>query len=347
MKLFSIAAIAALANAASVDLSKRADALDVKLELTGNTAVRAKITNTGSEAIKVLKTGSFLSKVPVEKATIFASGSDKVEFQGVKLRVDTTSPIAEDDFQVIQAGQTIEAAWDIAEVHDLSAGGAFDVVAAGNLNTAALDSTEISGIVSYSSNTVSAKVDGKAAAAVRRSFKRSAVQSDCTGSRRTSTTTALSNCAALARAASSAASSNTAKVQEYFKSTSSSTISTLQTVFNRIATECGSTTSGASRTYCTDSYGYCTSNVLAYTIPSLSLITNCNLYHTALPALTRTCHAQDQATTTLHEATHLTQVKGTDDHGYGYAAATRLSTSQALDNADSYALFSNAIYVGC
>ncbi|KAF2013846.1 metallo proteinase [Aaosphaeria arxii CBS 175.79] len=346
MKFFTLTALIALANAASIDLSKRSDGLEVKLESTGNSAVKAKITNTGSESVKILKTGSFLSKVPVEKATIF-SGSEKVEFQGVKLRVDITSPIAENDFQIIKAGETIEASWDVAEVHDLSKGGAFDVVVSGNLNTAAVDSTEITGVLSYNSNTVSIDVDGNEAASVRHNFKRSAVQSDCTSSKRTSTVNALSNCASLARAASAAASSNTAKVQEYFKSTSSSTISTLQTVFNRVVSECSSTTSGVSKTYCVDNYGYCSSNVLAYTIPSLSLITNCNLYFSALPALSRTCHAQDQATTTLHEVTHLSQIKGTDDLGYGYAAATRLSTASALNNADSYALFANAIYVGC
>jgi len=43
---------------------------------------------------------------------------------------------------------------------------------------------------------------------------------------------------------------------------------------------------------------------LAYTIPSTNEIVNCPLYYSALPALTSTCHAQDQATTTLHEMTH-------------------------------------------
>ncbi|KAF2644800.1 metallo proteinase [Massarina eburnea CBS 473.64] len=346
MKFLSLVALVALAQAASVDLAKRAGALDVKLEMTGNTAVKAKITNTGSEALKVLKTGSFLGEIPTEKVAVY-QGTNKVEFGGVKLRFSTTTPIAEEDFQVIEAGQTVEAAWDIAEVHDLAAGGAFDVVAAGTLNTAAIDSTEITGVVSYSSNIVSTKVDGEAAAAVRRGWKRSAVQSDCTSSKKTSSVNALANCATLARAASTAAGTNTAKVNEYFKSTSSSTISTLQSVLNKVVTECSSSTSGVSKTYCVDNYGYCKSNVLAYTIPSYSLITNCNLYFTALPALTKSCHAQDQATTTLHEVTHLSQIKGTDDLGYGYSAATQLSTSNALNNADSYALFANAIYAGC
>ncbi|CAI6340145.1 unnamed protein product [Periconia digitata] len=345
MKFLSLAALVSLANAVSVDLAKRDSPLDVKLEMTGNTAVKAKITNTGSEALKVLKVGSFLDSTPVEKVSVF-QGSDKVAFDGIKLRI-TTENLSEDAFQIIGAGETVETSFDIAKLHDLKAGGAFDVTAVGTLSVAAADSTQISDAVSYSSNTISAQIDGAVADAVRRSWKRSAVQSDCTGAKRTSTVNALANCRTLALAAASAAGSNTAKVNEYFKSTSSSTISTVQSVFNKAASECGSSTGGASKTYCTDPYAACGSNVLAYTAPSLSIINNCPLYFSAIPALTKSCHAQDQATTTLHESTHLTQVKGTDDLGYGYTAATRLSSSQALNNADSYALFANAIYAGC
>lgn len=345
MKVLSLAALIALANASVV--TKRASPLDVKLEVSSNTEVKAAITNTGSEAIKVFKTGSIFGQHATEKAQVF-QGSSKVDFAGIKVRV-TTANIPEDSFQVIAPGETVETSFDVAELHDLSAGGAFDIASAGVFSTAAIDSTEISGAVEYTSNTVTATIDGAEAEKVRRDFiKRSAVQADCTGTKKTSTVTALSNCAALARAASSAAASNTAKVSEYFKSTTSSTISTLQSVFNKVATECGSSTSGVSKTYCTDVYGNgCASNVLAYTLPSGSYIVNCPLYFSALPALTKSCHAQDQATTTLHEVTHLSQIKGTDDLGYGYAAATRLSTSSALNNADSYALFANAIYAGC
>jgi deuterolysin len=55
------------------------------------------------------------------------------------------------------------------------------------------------------------------------------------------------------------------------------------------------------------------------------------------------CHAQDQATTTLHEFTHAPGVysPGTEDNGYGYDAATALSADAALNNADSYALYAN------
>lgn len=272
--------------------------------------------------------------------------AERVAFDGIRVRVQTTG-LAEDSFRTIAPGEAVEARWDPAEVHDLSAGGTFELVAEGSFLTADLGGTEITGALAYGSNTLAAAVgDGAAAAAVRRAFheeaRRSAVQSDCTGAKRTATVAALSSCRALAAQASTAASSGAAaKVAEYFKSSTAATRSSVAAVFARVAGECGSSTSGASDTYCSDVYSSCRANVLAYTLPSRSYVVNCNLYFTALSALSSSCHAQDQATTTLHEMTHLSQVAGTDDLGYGYSAATSLSSSQALNNADSYALFAN------
>ncbi|KAI0968204.1 neutral protease 2-like protein [Xylaria arbuscula] len=341
--LGNIALLASLASAAS--MGKRAAPLDVQIEQVGNSGVKATITNTGVGDLKVLKTGTILDSAPVEKVQVF-HGSNKLDFEGIRLRLMTNTAFAEEAFQTIPAGQTIEVSFDAAELHDLTATGEYDFVANGVLSYTAADSNEIAGAVPYSSNTLTAKVNGAEAAEVRTSFvKRTAVQSDCTGTKLTSSRNAVTNCRSFAAAASSAALTNSAKVNEYFKSTSVG--STVAGVFAKVASECGSTSSGASRTYCSDIYGACSSNVLAYTLPSASYIVNCPLYFSALSAITSTCHGQDQATTTLHETTHLTSVKGTQDLGYGYSAATRLSSSQALNNADSYALFANAIHVGC
>ena len=38
---------------------------------------------------------------------------------------------------------------------------------------------------------------------------------------------------------------------------------------------------------------------------------------------------------------------GTEDYAYGYSAQMQLDASEAVMNADSYAMFANAIYVGC
>lgn len=354
--LASVSVLASLAGAASIDMGKRADSpLEVKLELVGNTEVKASITNNGEVELKLFKTGSILDEVPVEKVGVFQA-NNKLPFEGIKLRALTTG-LAEDAFATVGAGETVTATFDVALTHDLSAGGATDLVAEGAIAYAAPNSTEIAGALTYASNVLSAtEVDGAAAAAVHASFldvvgkhKRSVVQSDCTGTRLTAIRAAESSCASLARAAGTAASSGSAaKVEEYFKSSTSSVRSTVSAVFGRVATECGSTTSGVADYYCSDVYGACSSGVLAYTLPSQSFMVNCPLYFTALPALSRTCHAQDQATTNLHESTHLTQIAGTDDYGtYGYSGVRGLTAAQNLRHADTYTLFANAIYVGC
>lgn len=52
------------------------------------------------------------------------------------------------------------------------------------------------------------------------------------------------------------------------------------------------------------------------------------------------------ATTTLHEYTHAPGVysPGTDDNAYGYSASVALSSSKAVLNADSYALYANGMW---
>lgn len=87
--------------------------------------------------------------------------------------------------------------------------------------------------------------------------------------------------------------------------------------------------------------------MLAYTQPSRSLMAYCDLFWEDLPALTTGCHRQDQATTIIHETTHLREIAGTQDLGYGYDNIRKLSTRDSLNNADSYAMFANAIYSGC
>jgi hypothetical protein len=48
----------------------------------------------------------------------------------------------------------------------------------------------------------------------------------------------------------------------------------------------------------------------------------------------------------LHEETHAPGVysPGTEDNGYGYSAATSLSSYDAVLNADSYALYANGMF---
>ncbi|KAK7977228.1 Neutral protease 2-like [Apiospora saccharicola] len=374
MKFFAtVTLLASAASAAVLDVTKRDVPLAVTLEKTGNTQVKATVVNNGKDAIKVFKTGTFLDSAAVEKVDVFQGckstplkhtypyqqnerlthptpePAEKVAFDGLRLRV-ATSGLPEEAFSVIAPGASVEATFDIAHLHDLSQGGAYDVVSTSGFLTAALNSTVLDGVVPYSSNTLKAEVDGTQAAEARASFlgRRTSIQSDCTGSKGSAIRSALSNCASAARTAASTARSSSSKMTEYFKSSSSSTVSTVANVFTKVASECGSTSGGYSRLYCSDVYGACSSGVLAYTLPSSSYMAYCNLFFSALSGVSRTCHDQDQASTVLHEATHLTQIKGTSDYnGYGYSYVRSLSASQNLNHADTYALFAQSIYAGC
>jgi deuterolysin len=258
-----------------------------------------------------------------------------------------TDLLDEDAFETLPAGEAVEVTFDVAETHDLQAGGAFDIVSSGAISYAEAGSTSLAGAIPFTSNRISASVDGKAANSVRMAFhrraKRQILQADCTGVRANQTTAAIANCAMMAgKAQTAAATGPAAKLEEYFRSSTNATRTTVETVFRKIVAECGAPSAGVSRYYCTDVYQSCLNGVLAYTMPSRSFMVNCPLYFRALPALSPQCHAQDQSGTTLHETTHLTQIKGTEDYGvYGYRGIRQLSSRQALNHADSYALFAN------
>ncbi|RYP76372.1 hypothetical protein DL771_001811 [Monosporascus sp. 5C6A] len=363
MKLLaSLPYLAALANAAAVELGERAASspLDVKIEMVGNSQIKASITNTGDSALRVFKTGSILDSRPIEKVKV-SHGADKVPFSGMRVYVEPSLADAEEDFQTIAAGETVEVQWDAAEVHDLSGGGAFDFAAAGALKyTYAMDSNdttimEIAGAAVYQSNVVTAhKVDGAAAASVRHAFhrktKRTTVQADCDSAQRSVLEDALKRCQAYADGGFVAAwTGGDAKMEEYFKSSSGLTRNTVMDVLLRVASECGSGTEGVSRTHCADIWpgGNCNGGVVAYTVPWESYIVYCSSWYD-YPATTGDCHGVDRPFIMLHETTHLAEVKGTDDYGcYGYDCMRSLSPDQNINHADTYALFANAIAVGC
>lgn len=334
---------------AVIDLEKRAD-VAVTLSSAGGSVVKASIKNNAGSTFKFLKSGTFLDTAPVEKATVFKDGT-ALPFKGILKRVLTTD-LSEDAFASLAPGATLESTFELAAVTDLSAGGAFEVVSEMAVPLAKAGSTQLSGDkLVFRSNTLKIDVDGAAASHVKPAVGQPlTVVTSCSTSNGNTLRSALSNAVTLSNnAANAAASGSAAKFQEYFKTTTTSARNTVAARFRAVAREAGSTTGGNTRYYCTDPYGYCSPNVLAYTIPSQNVIANCPIYYSALPLLTRTCHAQDQTTTSLHEFTHApgTYSPGTQDNAYGYQASTALSSSQAILNADSYALYANAIYVGC
>ncbi|PGH28214.1 hypothetical protein AJ80_00104 [Polytolypa hystricis UAMH7299] len=346
----ALAALASSAVGAVLPPSQRRADEPSKLSITltqlSGTQIKAVVKNTGNEDLSLLHLNFFNDKAPIKKASVFGDDGFEVPFSGVRYRTQTDN-LSPDVFTHLAPSESFEDTFDIASTVDLSKGGHIKLLSKGLVSYAIGNETKLSGVLRYKSNELDLDIDGPAAAksfaAMKHIFKRARL-TGCSGSQGTETRTALSNSANLsAKAAEAAANGPAAKVQEYFKSTSASVREQVAARFRAVAAESQSETSGATTYYCSDPYGICTSNVLAYTLINEDIIVNCPIYYTVIPGLSTQCHAQDRATTTLHEFTHAKGVysPGTDDHAYGYQASMALTSAEALDNADSYALFAN------
>ncbi|GKU01252.1 deuterolysin metalloprotease family protein [Fusarium langsethiae] len=357
MKWLAGLAFASMAAAVPLTGGRAPTPLNVELELQGNSKVKAVVTNNGSRNLKLLRLGTFLDEAPVERVQVYSASDfsatavkEPVPFDGVYLSIDT-SMLDDTSFQTILAGESYETSFDIAQFHDLSAGGKFSVLSSGILSYAEENTTELVGSIPFYSNQLDAEVDGPQAFFVRTVFhsKRAQVQSDCNGDRFTVTQAALAQCVSQATAAQQAAANGPAdKMDEYFKRSDAATRATVADVFAKITAACGTIDSGDMRYYCSDVYGACQNGVLAYTVPNGNYMSYCDLYFDRLPATTTNCHGQDKGNTNLHEMTHLNQIKGTSDFGgYGYSFLRSLTAEQNINHADTYALFAQAVSMSC
>jgi deuterolysin len=266
-----------------------------------------------------------------------------VPFEGVTIQLDP-SALSADDFLMLESKGKREFAVETGAFRDLSSGGSFDVFANGVLPYANGTSTELVGALRYDSNRLSISVDGTKAAAARESLaKRTIVDSGCTGDRLTNLRTALSNCQKLASGAATAAAAGDSRLGTFFKSTSTSVRNQVSARMSAVAQDCGTSSPGTT-SYCTDQYSFCSGgSIVAYTLPTLNSITYCPIFFTNTIPITTGCKTFDRGTTILHETTHASSVysPSTQDLAYGYDASVKLSTEQALNNADSYTLFAN------
>ncbi|KAI1910122.1 ammonium transporter [Ophidiomyces ophidiicola] len=343
-----VAVLAALATPAfSFAISRLPQAtrdLDIKLTAISNTRIKAVITNTANRPLNLLKYNNFLDDGPIQKVSILKDGQP-VQFDGMLRRIQMTD-LHPSVFVPLTPGQSIEKEFDIASTADLAAGGTFTISSQGLIPFAEANATTLTGAMAFKTNQLDLEVDGALAASVAKAITalspRTRVDSGCSGAEKNSLLAALKSSASLSQAAARAAQSNPTKLAEYFRNSDSRTVQAVVARFQAVARESSSTTGGSTRYYCKDSMGGCQQNVLAYTLPSQNLVVNCPIYY-RLPPLSRSCHAQDQATTTLHEFTHNPGVYQPfcQDNAYGYENCRRLSAQQALNNADSYALFAN------
>ncbi|KAF1981612.1 putative neutral protease 2 like protein, partial [Aulographum hederae CBS 113979] len=324
-----------------------ASPLSVKLSVAANSVIKAAVTNTGSSALNLFKAGTFLDDAPVQKFDVVQKGAF-VPFEGILKRVGFQN-LTEEAFQLLEPAQTLEYEIDLATVHNLNQGGKIQVSTAGAIPYTRPGSLTLSPEAAvFESNVIDIEIDGALASKVvsvakmMELSKRANMDRDCSGTKRDQTVQALESCATMSGAAAEQAASGSAeKFEEYFKTTSASVRKSVSDRLAAIATECGSTTTGKTSLHCLDVLGACSRGTLAYTLPAFNLVATCDLAFEMLEVTSRRCHAQDLASTMLHEFAHAPGVygPGTQDLGYGYAAAMRLSSTRALNNADSFALY--------
>lgn len=256
----------------------------------------------------------------------------------------------EEAFTTLQAGESFASVVNIAALHAVG-GGDYTVSTKGAIPYAVIGTTELAGSVLYESNVLELTLSEEDTSVVERAVPLDILEkrtrlSRCSGNNDAEHRASLQNVVSLAsQAAGAARSGSAARFQTWFKTTDQTTRNTVAARFEAVSREASTTTSGATTYACVDPYGYCSPNVLAYALPSQNFISNCPIYYD-LPLLSRNCGQQDQTTTALHEFTHTPGVfaPGTQDNAYGTRASQALSAGQALNNADTFALFANCMY---
>ncbi|KAF7432613.1 hypothetical protein PC9H_004555 [Pleurotus ostreatus] len=342
-----------LASAALASPFKRSGGLSVKLsaaavsvESIDDLKLVAEVTNTGSEDVKVLKYGTVLDdKLPTRIFTVTKDGST-VPFTGIKIQLSLAD--ADDTaYTVIPAGQTVTVSHAVAPLFDFASVGAgkftFEPVTTFQVAGAAERVANIDDLTKVDATVSAVDVEVTADVAKREIQARNKRAVDiCTTSSRKSfidarhvsfSTTSLLRLIYFRGASDSL-------YRAYFGATATSRVTS---ILNAVANE----NSGSRTLSCTDSFGACSSGVIAYTVISTTNIYFCSIFfnEVATPSLcsgTSVASRNIRGGTTLHEMTHA--VAGTDDIGYGCSFDQSLSDSQSIANADNFNCFTTQVY---
>ncbi|EEP77157.1 predicted protein [Uncinocarpus reesii 1704] len=351
-RFLALAALLGQALALPIDDFSQSDAgLKVKLTSMGNTRVKAVVTNEGEQEISFLKFNTFFDSAPTQKVQIMKAGS-LIPFSGVDFYFNMANLPAE-AFKTLAPGASAEAEFDIAATADLSPGGSYTVSSAGFLRIAGGNGTAITGRMRYRSNQMKLNVDGDMAAKVQSAVptieKRTRIDGNsCRGNYGQLLSRALQGCSSYAgRAAQAASNGDAQKFQEYFKTNSPQVRQSVAARFQAIVQECSSASNGKTTYLCEDRFRFCQPGLIAYTIPTQSVVANCPSYWKLPPVVNRGLEP-DHGYVVVHEFTHATSIfsPGTEDHGYGYEECRRLNAQQSLSNADNYSLFAAAVSRG-
>ncbi|OJJ64728.1 hypothetical protein ASPSYDRAFT_138625, partial [Aspergillus sydowii CBS 593.65] len=313
---------------------------DVTLESLGDSTVRAAVTNTGNEAVRLVRRGGILDHVATKKVRV-DHGDIEAVFKGAQVKY-IRSHLNDDAFVQLAPNETVTSVFDVADSHDLSDGD-HTAVSNGALEYTTLTDKEKFNTFHYKSNKISFTASDNA----NRLRARSTI--DCSDNEYNSAVkAAISRAGEMAKAgAADARKGASANFKKFFFTESQDALDEVAGRLEAIASEATST--GKMTYYCAPrSRDDCTGNIAAMTYPSDNIVVNCDLYYET-EASSDTCGYLDQGGIALHEFTHATGIysPGTEDIAYGYEEVQSLDTDRALNNADSYAYYGAAIYLQC
>ncbi|KAI0773565.1 Metalloprotease [Fomes fomentarius] len=352
--MFSIALVTlALSGALSFATpAKRTPALEISL--TAPTEVHsiddikltAAVTNTGSEAVKVLKYGTVLDNQFPTRSFFVSKDGIAANFTGIKLQLDLEA-LDDSAYVTLPAGETVVIEHDVAPLFNFEAlgTGTFEFEPVTDFQYIEADAKPNAYQVSAKKVKVNVKGD-----VMKRELKALEKRSrvSCSNSSQSSfISSSYSEGQSLASIAANYISSRGADslFTSYFGTGSTTTV---RNVFTAVANE-----NSSSRTLnCADPYSVCGNGVIAYTAitSTSSNIYYCSIFYNEV-ASSRLCSGTTVASrnirggTTLHELTHA--VSGTTDVGYGCAFDQNLgqtNPSQAARNADNYNCFATQVY---
>ncbi|KAI4525368.1 zincin [Schizophyllum commune Loenen D] len=352
---FKVSSLIALALAGSALATPLARSEDLKVELSGaesvtsidDVKITAAVTNTGSEAVKVLKYGTVLdSQLPTRSFHVTKDDAD-VAFTGIKMQLSIPD-LTDEAFATIQPGETVTAEHAVSALFDFEAAGegayTFEpvttfMVASGDSLAPASDMLKTKVAANGLTITITGDLAKRAMAVEKRA------RNICTNSSYSSfINSAYSEGKSLASTAASYIASRGASDSLYRAYYGSTSTTSVRSVFTNVANE-----NSSSRTLsCTDTYGACTSGVIAYTVIATTNVYFCPIFFQEVPS-TYLCTGQTSVAsrnvrggTVLHELTHATS--GTDDITYGCSADQALSDANSYANADNYNCFSTQVY---
>ncbi|CAE6423933.1 unnamed protein product [Rhizoctonia solani] len=327
-----------------------AAAPSLKLTVTGpsvvtdvdNLTVKAIVTNTGAETVKLLKDPRTVLSDWRTNTFAIEGAAGTPAFTGIKVKYSPELALKSGDeskFAVLAPGQSFELTHDLAGVYNFTRSGAGDYkFSAGNVFQY-VDSNGQLATVAAEAQSHKLKVGGSLASFKgapkhdRSGIARRAIgYTSCSSTRQSQIATAANSANSYVSSANSylaGISSGTTRYTTWFGTFTSSRFSTVKSHYSLIGTDATSTTYDCT---CTESGTY------AYVYPSSpGYVYLCGAFWNAPNTGT-----DSRAGTIVHEQSHFTVNGGTDDHVYGQSGAKSLAKSspdQAIDNADNHEYF--------